>query len=67
MHEKYTSKSAYIIYENIHYADFTKNSELLEIYNLGSSTVRKPLNPKSKISKQGSTSLRRREIYKKPK
>jgi hypothetical protein len=63
-HEEGTSKPAHIIYQNIDYDDFTQNPDLLEIYKWKPSTAGK--SPKSKISKQGSISSRRRTNYKKP-
>lgn len=63
-HEKNTSKPVHIIFQNIDYDDFTDNEELIDIYLWKPKKIGKTT--KSKISKKGIVSKRRKQVYKKP-
>lgn len=63
-YDKGTSKPVHIVFENIDYDDFTKNEDLQDIYLWKPSKVGK--SPKTKISKKGKVSTRRKGKYRKP-
>ena len=59
-HEKNTSKPVHIIFQNIDYDDFTDNEELIDIYLWKPKKIGKTT--KSKISKKGIVSKRRKQV-----
>jgi len=63
-HEKNTSKPVHIIFQNIDYDDYTKNEDLIDVYLWKPSKIGKTT--KSKITKSGVISQKRRKKYKKP-
>ena len=63
-HEKHTSKPVHIVFQNIDYDDNTDNDDLIDIYHWKPSKIGKTT--KSKISKSGVVSEKRKISYKKP-
>ena len=63
-YEKHTSKPVHIVFQNIDYDDNTDNDDLIDIYHWKPSKIGKTT--KSKISKSGVVSEKRKISYKKP-
>ncbi len=63
-YEEGTSKPVHMIYQNIDYDDYTQNEDLIDIYLWKPSSIGKTT--RSKISKQGVVSNKRKRNYKKP-
>lgn len=64
LHEAGTSKPAHLIFLNEDYDDFSDNVDLLAVYNWNPAIIGKTT--KSKITKHGSISSKRKSKYKKP-